>query len=139
RADVQAAELPRGDRVRQPSRRPRRGGGPPSRYLHLVPDRNRPLDDALGRRRHRAGSRARPADERARRLTNTASSAERRPVATAPASTAPSPRLEISTRGGYGSQRSSSGRTSPRSSAFAPIPPPSTTSSTSATAAMGAM
>ena len=60
-------------------------------------------------------------------------------MATAPISTAPSPRLEISTRGGYGSQRSSSGRTSASSSAFAPMPPPSTTSPTSVTAAIGAM
>ena len=39
------------------------------------------------------------------RFTKTLSSAERNPTASAPVSTAASPRLEISTRGGYGPRR----------------------------------
>src|SRR5205085_2273938 len=66
-------------------------------------------------------------------------SAARRPTATAPVSTAASPRLETSTRGGYGSHSASSERIgSRRRSPFVPSPPPSTTSATSATAAIGA-
>src|SRR5207247_6693056 len=73
-------------------------------------------------------------------FANTLSSAARRPTASAPVSTAASPRLDTSTRGGYGSHSGSSERTGARRrSPFAPRPPPSTASSTSATAATAPM
>ena len=51
RARVRASTLPRGDRVREPRRRARRGGEPPPRHRDQLQARDTALVDALGRRR----------------------------------------------------------------------------------------
>ena len=134
------------DQLRPPERvdgdhlRRRQGGarrlGAASHFAHrdvsrgLTPSTSRSASPAIGYGAISTGRRT--------RLRNTFSSAVLSPTASAPVSTAASPRLEISTRGANGIQPSRKRRTGESSrSPFEPSPPPSTTSDTSATDAIG--